>query len=122
VDELRQVLGAEHINDELFDSLTVFTHLTGCLQSAAATPAVKRALTWADERQLGGHHWLQEAAGGARAGSAISPYPTLIGDVVRLRACMRLQDGSADRCRVAVVRVTGSERNPLQVFEWRATP
>ena len=38
---------------------------------------------------------------------------------VELRACMRLQDGSADCCRVAVVRVTGSERNPLQVFEWR---
>lgn len=120
VDELRQVLGAEHINDELFDSLTAFTHLTGCLESAAI-PAVKRALSWADERQLGGHHWLQETSAGTGAASAISPYPTLTGDVVRLRACMRLQDGSATRCRVAVVRVTGNERNPLQVFEWRAT-
>lgn len=120
VDELRQVLGAEHINEELFDSLTVFTHLTGCLESAA-TPAVKRALAWADERQIGGHHWLRETTAGTGAASAISPYTTLTGDVVRLRACKRLQDGSATRCRVAVVRVTGNERNPLQVFEWRAT-
>ena len=49
VDELRQVLGSERIDSEQFDSLTVFTHSPGSVESAA-TPAVKRALAWADQR------------------------------------------------------------------------
>ena len=119
VDELRQVLGSERIGDELFNSLTVFTHSTGSLESAA-TPAVKRALIWADERELGGHHWLAETASGRGAGSTMAPDSMLSGEVVRLHACMSLREGRASRCRMAVVRLTGSVVTPLQVFEWKA--
>ena len=121
VEELRQVLGSERIGDELFDSLTVFTHSTGGSQSAA-TPAVKRALAWADERQLGGHHWLREAAGGGGAAPIPSPDSTLSGEVVRVRACVNTQRAGTLRCRVAVVRLTGNVLVPLQVFEWQSAP
>jgi hypothetical protein len=42
--------------------------------------------------------------------------PSLLGDVVRVRACARQQ--SFERCRVAIVRLTGSVKRPLQVFAW----
>jgi len=116
VDELRQVLGSERISSDLFDSLTVFTHSPNCVESAA-TPDVKRALAWADQRQLGGHRWLSDASIGGRSGIGAASATVLSGEVLRLRACVSHPTG---RCRVAVVRLTGNVRKPLQVFEWRA--
>ena len=115
VDELRQVLGSERINDELYDSLTVFTHAPVAMESVA-TPAVKRAFVWADQRQLGGHRWLSEQPG---VGSPVIPAPSataLSGEVIRVRACI---NQPTQRCREAVFRLTGNVRKPLQVFEWR---
>ena len=118
VDELKQVLGSDRIQPDLFDSFTVFTHASECLENAA-TPAVKRALTWADKRRLGGRRWSHETqerppAIGSYAGVALS------GEILRLTACNSTP--GADRCRVAVVRLTGSAMKPFQVFEWRGMP
>ena len=121
VDELRQVLGGEAISEELMDSLTVFTHSTGCVEGIA-TPAAKRALAWADERQLGGHRWLPEAA--ASTGGALSSFASgsLAGEVIRVRACMSAGPGAENRCRALVARITGKVSSPLEVFQWRAVP
>jgi general secretion pathway protein K len=118
VEELHQVLGSERISSELFESLTVFTHAPGSVESAA-TPAVKRALIWADQRQLGGHRWLKDAPNAGPSAVGILSAASLSGEVLRLRACA---GHPAERCRVAVVRLTGNTKKPLQVFEWRAAP
>lgn len=115
VDELRQVLGSERISSELYDSLTVFTHAPGCVESVA-TPAVKRAVAWADKRQLGGHRWLSEQPSGGLPAFGGPSAAELSGEVLRLRACI---DRPTERCRVAIVRLTGNVTKPLQVFEWR---
>jgi general secretion pathway protein K len=115
VDELRQVPGSERIGSDLFDDFTVFTHSSGCVESVA-TPAVKRALKWADQRQLGGHRWSTDAPNAGRAGIGVSTAAGLGGEVLRIRGCV---NGRVDRCRVAVVRLTGSTLKPLQVFEWQ---
>jgi general secretion pathway protein K len=111
-DELRQVLGGDTIAPQLFDSLTVYSHL-GVPDSTVATPAVMRALAWADQHQLEGPHWLDTAHGAATgAGERTS----LIGEVVRLHACPQLR--SQKLCRVAVVRLTGNRQTPFQIFLW----
>jgi general secretion pathway protein K len=115
VDELRQVLGSERIRTDLLDSFTVFTHALGCIESVA-TPAVRRGLQWADGRQFGGHRWLRDAPNSGRAGISAASVAALGGEVLRLRACV---SGHVERCRVAVIRLTGNARKPLQVFEWR---
>jgi general secretion pathway protein K len=122
VDELRQVLGSEAISEELLDSLTVYAHSTGCVESIAKA-AAKRALTWADERQLGGHRWLPENAT-ATGSAAPASFATrsLAGEVIRVRACMSTGSGAASRCRGLVARITGKASTPLEVFEWRAVP
>jgi general secretion pathway protein K len=115
VDELRQVPGSERIGSDLFDDFTVFTHSTECVESVA-TPAVKRALRWADQRQLGGHRWSSDAPRAGRSGVGVSTAAGLGGEVLRIRGCV---SGRVDRCRAAVVRLTGSTLKPLQVFEWQ---
>ena len=117
VDELRQVLGSERISGELYDSLTVFSHAPGAVESAA-TPAVLKALAWADQRQLGGHRWLNDQSNGARPTVGAPTPAALSGEVLRLRACMH--HPTTERCRVVVVRLTGNARKPFQVFEWRS--
>lgn len=116
VDELRQVLGSERISSDLYDSFTVFTHAPGCDESAA-TPAVRQALTWADQRLLGSHRWLSDVPNAGRPTIGIPSAMALNGEVVRLRACIT---HSTERCRVAIVRLTGNVGRPLQVFEWHA--
>lgn len=113
-DELRQVLGSERLSRELLNAFTVFTHTKDCME-AAAPPAVKRALTWADQHRLGAHRWSHDTdvvgpATGARVGA-------LAGEVLRLSACGG--SGEIAHCREAVVRLTGSEAAPFQVFQWR---
>jgi general secretion pathway protein K len=118
VDELRQVLGSERIGTDLFDAFTVFTHSPGPVESAAR-PAVKRALEWADARQLGGHRWLSTSRSGGSSPRGLSG-TALSGEVLRVRAC--LHDQGMDHCRVAVIRLTGNRLSPFQIFEWRAAP
>jgi general secretion pathway protein K len=114
VAELRQVLGSERINDELFDAFTVYSHTPGVVESAAPA-VVKRALAWADARQLAGHQWLSGGTASAGANGAV----ILVGEVIRLRACSQLQQSSARKCRLALVRLTGAAARPIQVFAWQ---
>jgi general secretion pathway protein K len=115
VAELRQVLGAAEIDPEVLDSLTVFTHSNACSPSAA-TPAVKRALTWADERHLGGHRWITDST--SVVSSVIGNSDSSVsGEVLRARACLAAKH--TRHCRLAVVRLTGSLRKPIQVFVWQ---
>ncbi len=115
VEELHQVLGSERIQAELLDSLTVFTHSPGSSDSVA-TPAVRRALAWADEHQLGGHRWLTSPS--SPIASTFGPADTsLSGEVLRARACLKIQH--LRRCRAAIVRLTGSLIKPFQIFQWQ---
>jgi general secretion pathway protein K len=82
--EVRQVLGAGTMSQELLEKLTVYSHLK---QSVAATPEVS-----SDQA------------------------PSLVGEVVRARACANRQGFT--RCRKAIVRITGRPDAPLQVFLW----
>ena len=81
--------------------------------------AVKRALAWADQRQLGGRRWLSDGPNGGRAPLGTPSAASLSGEALRLRACA---NHPTERCRVAVVRLTGNVNTPLQVFEWRSLP
>ena len=117
-DELRQVLGSERLSPGLLDAFTVFTHSTGSMESVAPPP-VKRAFAWADERKWGGHPWLHQQAGGVATVSAEGSQISLIGEVLRVRACAVPRHGGETRCRRVIVRLTGSESHPLQVFDWR---
>jgi hypothetical protein len=114
--ELRQALGSEVLSPELADALTVYSHLTFPV-AAAAPPAVRRALSWADQQQLGGHGWLnRELATEPPPGSADLSSP-LAGEVLRVRACLR--DQSAASCRLAIVRPIANAREPFEVFAWQ---
>jgi len=117
VDQLRQIPEGESLSSELLESLTVYTHASEPLESAAPPP-VERALKWADDHQLGGRRW--RAAASTHALAADSAADTLVGQVVRIGACAQI--GSQVRCRRAVIRPTGSPVHPLQVFEWSAAP
>jgi general secretion pathway protein K len=112
VDELRQVLGAEDFRPELLDSMTVFSHLPIPQQSAAKAP-VMNALSWADKQHLGGHSWLESDGASAPAAGP----PSLVGEVLRVQACM--SGDASRRCRLAVVRPTGHFEHPYQVFLWQ---
>lgn len=113
VEELRQVLGSEDISPSLFEAFTVYTHERVPAVSVASEP-VMRALRFADEHHLGDHTWLPE--GGVVA--APDAGRTFIGEVLRVHACVGPE--SEQRCRMAILRVTGSNQHPLQVFSWRS--
>ena len=85
-------------------------------RATAAPAAVRRALMWADRRQSGGHRWLTDEPQ-IGAGSLAADPTALIGEVLRVQACLR--GSAAVRCRVATVRLTGNINKPLQVFEWK---
>ena len=113
--ELRQVLGGEALRSEIEDALTVYSHLTVPV-AAAAPAAVRRALSWADQQELGGHRWLnRELAGEPHPGSADLSSP-LVGEVLRVRSCLSDQPAG---CRLAVVRLTGNARRPFEAFTWQ---
>lgn len=117
VEEVRQVLGGDRINSSLLDAFTIFTHSAGTLDSLAV-PAVKRALRWADERQLDGRHWLQEGVAIGQTGT-----PALVsldGEVMRLEACALMGRETDRQCRRIIVRLTANGAQPLQVFDWRS--
>lgn len=112
VAELRQLLGGEQLSEELFSALTVYTHAKYPLQSAAP-PAVRRALEWADERRLGDRRWLVNAPQ-----SPVTVDSSAAGRLVRIHACATYSRGR--RCRVAVVRLTGDDRSPFEIFLWQS--
>lgn len=112
VEELRQVLGSEDISPALFDAFTVYTHERVPAASVASAP-VMSALRFAEQQHLGDHTWVPE--GGIVAADASRIY---VGEVLRVRACAGLE--GAQRCRMAVIRVTGSSQHPLQVYSWRS--
>jgi type II secretory pathway component PulK len=118
VAELRQVLGGERVSQELLNSLTVYTHANYPLQSAAPV-AVRRALEWADEHRLGGRRWLVTARNSAVSVDSFVATSAL-GRLVRVQACATYS--RAMRCRVAVVRLTGNNRSPFEIFLWQSEP
>jgi hypothetical protein len=108
VEEIRQIPGAERLSPGLYEGLTVYSHMS---EPTGKLPvAVKRALTFADEHRLGSRSWL-------RSDHSIDSERLVAGSVVRIRACsgrMKLE-----RCREALVRLTGAITEPIQVFLWR---
>jgi general secretion pathway protein K len=113
-EELRQVLGAANVSEDLIGAFTVYTHTRSPADFAAA-PAARRALEFADKRQLAGHKWITPAAEGTSSVDS-GQQQTLIGEVVRIRACFEARSA---RCRVVIARLTGSRDQPLQIFVWK---
>jgi len=109
VNKLTQLPGGAGITPELLDAFTVYSQALVPLPTAAPA-AVRRALIWADRQQSGGHRWLTDDPQiGAESGAAD---PTaLIGEVLRVQACLR--GSAAAQCRAAAVRVTGNINKPL---------
>lgn len=116
VAELRLIPGADRLSPELVDAFTVYSQADVPVVAAAAPP-VQRALIWADRYQLGGHRWLPDAFTPQVDNATVEP-ATLIGEVIRIKACSEKAEWAP--CRVATVRLTGSVRKPLQVLEWRS--
>jgi len=118
VDELRQVLGAEAISQELLSVFTVYTRAQ--VPSAMfASPIVYRALAYADARKLGGRQWLGMAE--RRSDSRLPTQPTeessLADDVIRVSACATRAGSSV--CRSVIARPTVNVHKPFQIFAWR---
>jgi len=118
VSELREALASEALSSDMADALTVYSHLT--VPVAAAAPlSVRRALAWADEKELGGHHWLnRELAAEPPSGSSDLSAP-LAGEVLRVRSCLNDQPAG---CRLAIVRPIGNARGAFEVFAWQTDP
>ena len=116
VAELRQVLGGDQVGPELISALTVYTHVDFPLRSAAPA-AVQRALTWADERRLGGRRWLVNAGSSSLSVDSFVA-SSAVGRLVRVHACSTYS--RARLCRVAVVRLTGNDRTPFEIFLWQS--
>ena len=117
VGELRQVLGGTHVSSDILDSLTVYTHAR-LPDGPAVTPAVTRALAWANSHQLAGHAWSvsPRSSSGTTLGTQTS---SAIGQVVRVHACATLRQTT--RCRLAIARITGNAGKPFQIFVWRSS-
>jgi len=109
------VLGADDAKPEMLDALTVYSHLRTPVRNAANEP-VLRALAWADEHHLGGHPWLANGESAAAGGTLVEPV-SLVGEVLRLRACVEGTD--VRLCRLAIGRPTGHFEKPFQVFLWQ---
>ncbi|MGA7538948.1 MAG: hypothetical protein WBW93_09280 [Steroidobacteraceae bacterium] len=116
VSELRQVLGGADVSSEILDSLTVYTHAR-LPDGAVAVPAMGRALHWADSHRLSGHLWLSSSRSNSDT-TLGSQTRSLVGQIVRVRACVLLQQ--TIRCRLTIARITGDPRRPFQVFVWRS--
>jgi len=115
VTELKQLPGGAGITPELLDAFTVYSQAPVPLPTAAPG-AVRKALLWADRHQSGGHRWLTDEPQIGAESLAAEP-AALIGEVLRVQACLR--GSAAVQCRVATVRLTGNINKPLQVFEWK---
>ena len=106
VEELHQVLGSENISPELFEAFTVYSHER--VPTLATNEAVANALKYADAQRLGDQSWPIVAQDTTR---------TFIGEVLRVRACV--ENKNAKSCRLAILRITGSNGHPLLIYAWR---
>jgi len=107
VEELRRVLGLDHLSDSSLNLFTVYTHQTSDDAGTAAFEDAHGAAT----RKL--------ACRGSQASRTSNPAgvrDSWIGEIARIRAC---STHSAHVCRVAIVRLTGSLQAPFQIFAWR---
>jgi hypothetical protein len=93
VGELRRVLGLDNIGASTLNRFTVYTHESDAQDTADSFQCV----------------------GTRQAGAVDSGF---VGQVVRIRAC---STEHVQLCRLAVVRLTGSPRNPFQIFLWRTS-
>lgn len=103
VEELRQVMGASDLDPQLLDAFTVYTQHQQEPVAAWASELVRRALESLHDEQ---------------AGDMVSARAVADRDVLRVRACAQIDRYA--RCRLAVVRLTGSVRDPFQVFVWNS--
>jgi general secretion pathway protein K len=97
VDEMRQVLGLQNVEDKVLEAFTVYSHLAKP-RASTRTAAVQQALA------------SQGISGAASEPIALST------EVVRLRACA--VNSRLSLCRVAIVQFTGNLRRPWLVFQW----
>jgi general secretion pathway protein K len=113
VEELRQVLGLHDLTDAQLGAFTVYSQQLEPYP-AEAPQVVRDALMWlAKSAGEGGSNVIPDAAPPPNPSQPVS----YAGVVVRLRACMKDEEGAP--CRTTVQRITGSVRAPFQVFVWR---
>jgi general secretion pathway protein K len=101
-EEVRQVLGLGGLSDGAIAAFTVYSQQREPF-AAEAPPATRRAL-----RLLG---MEGEPASPPNANDPVS----YAGSVIRLHACEERAEGA---CRVLVVRMTGSSRQPWLLLHW----
>jgi general secretion pathway protein K len=102
VGELRQVLGWQDVSELVLDAFTVYTHV------ADASPLSSIPLVQAARK-----------AQGIQIGTSppdTAATQSLAGQVVRMHACL---SDAAGTCRVAVVRLTGSQRKLFLTYWWQ---
>jgi general secretion pathway protein K len=104
VEEVRQVMGLAALSDEALDAFTVYSQQREPF-AAEAPEATSKAL-----ELIGVKSAVSTAL--PDASEAVS----YAGSVIRLHAC---EEGVKVACRVVVVRVSGSNRDPWQVMLWR---
>lgn len=113
VEELRQVLGGNRMEDGVLDAFTVYTHMSMPNQQSMNS-LVEAALHYAENKQLDGRRWLQD---GGEVDAPGFQDRFEIGEIIRINAC--IPKGSPQYCRRAVVRLTGNASDPIQVFLWQ---
>jgi len=112
IDEVRQVLGLQDLSDAALDAFTVYSQQREPMPSEAST-ASRAAFDW-----LAG----VAGAGGVNASALPTQLPnasdpvSYAGSIIRLRAC---EENRKTACRVAIVRMTGSSRQPWSILSWR---
>lgn len=116
VEELRQVVGADNIDDQLLDAFTVYTHQTQPNQRLAIS-LVMKALQLAEAEKLDGREWLEQSSLEADVNQASAATHVDTSELVRLSACVLTLQTSV--CRTVVARVTGKQADPYQTFVWR---
>jgi hypothetical protein len=113
--EVRQVAGAESLADPVVELFTVHSHRP-TPDWRAAPPSVQAAIGWAERKRLGVEDWAAADSVQPDVESSVPAESAPIGEVVRVRACgsvLRVQ-----RCRRAILRMTGNESRPIQILQW----
>lgn len=112
INEVRQVLGLHGLTDASIDAFTVYSQQLEPALSEA--PSAARAAL----------DWLAASAGSGGVNATVMPTQlpnandpvSYAGSVIRLHAC---EEGKQDSCRLVIVRLTGSGRQPWLILEWR---
>jgi general secretion pathway protein K len=108
VEELRQVLGMDTLRSSVLRLFTVYTHQTD--ESSGFDGGGDPALASVESAP----HCGGPRGGGMAPG--LAQQESLIGEVVRVRACAT---SPVRLCRLVVARLTGNTRNPFQIFVWQ---